>query len=84
MARPVPVTAIAECVKRWAKQAGVQHWAYDGRNNLFAPKTLVDGSKLTGDSYQEFPLEWKEEGKRNPTRFLWVPFQSPTCLAGHC
>jgi hypothetical protein len=69
-AKPVPVTAIAECVKRWTQASGATKWAYDGRNNLFAPETLVEADKLASDHYQEFPLEWAEEGRRHPTRYL--------------
>jgi hypothetical protein len=73
--KAIPQTVIAECVKRWtaANKASMPAWAYDGRNNLYAPKTLVEKSKLTADSYQEFPLEWKDEAKRHPTRFLYGP-----------
>jgi hypothetical protein len=70
--KPISAEIISECVKRWSTQMKVAKWAYDGRNNLFAPQTLVEAGKLAADSYQEFPLEWSEPGRRHPSRYLCV------------
>ena len=70
--KPIPPTVISDCVKKWTamhKQT-IPAWAYDGRNNLYAPKTLVEKGKLTADSYQEFPMEFQEAGKCHPSRYL--------------
>lgn len=74
--KPISAEVISECVKRWSQQMNVAKWAYDGRNNLFAPVTLVESGKLAADSYQEFPLEWTEPDRRHPVRYLCVPARS--------
>jgi hypothetical protein len=37
---------------------------------LVTLQVLTEKNKLTADSYQEFPLEFQEEGKRHPSRYL--------------
>ena len=71
--RPISATIIADCVKQWTAANKVTigaKWAYDGRNNLYAPQTLVEHGETGRDGYQEFPLEFKDPEKRNPSRYL--------------
>jgi hypothetical protein len=76
--KPIPPKVIQDCVKRWAEQnkAFIGPWAYDGRNNLYAPKTLIDPQEKKADGYQEFRVEIPQEGKKHPQRLLYDPFST--------
>lgn len=89
-ARPIPPKVISEVTHAWLKQHGasVGPWAYDGRNNLYATKTLVDSKKLTKDNYQEFTVEVANPGRKFPSRFQCgpsrhAPLLGPACQSFH-
>lgn len=76
LAKPIPPKVISDCVQKWLKtySTTVGAWAYDGRNNLYATKTLTDSKQLQKDQYQEFIVELPNEGKKFPSRFQCVPY----------
>lgn len=78
--KPIPPKVISEVVHAWLKQhtGTVGPWAYDGRNNLYATKTLVDSKQLQKDNYQEFVIEMPNEGKKYPSRFQCAPPLQPS------
>lgn len=81
LGRPIPPKAISDCVHAWLKQheATVGPWAYDGRNNLYATKTLVDSKQINKEKYQEFTVELPNEGRKFPSRFQCAPPPPPAC-----
>jgi hypothetical protein len=73
--KPIPPKSIQECVQAWTKKMA-QHvgaWAYDGRNNMYALKTLTDPHSVKKDGYQEFPVEIVTPGKKHPSRYQCAP-----------
>lgn len=82
--KPIHPKIISDCVERWTKEYAAQigPWAYDGRNNLYATKTIPDPHKVNKDSYEEFPLRIPNPGKKFPSHFKYAsPRHGPEQLA---
>lgn len=80
--KPIHPKTIQDCVKQWTTQQAqkIGPWAYDGRNNLYATKTIPDSHNVNKDNYEEFPLSITMPGKKFPLHYKCASaFQSTSC-----
>jgi hypothetical protein len=62
------------------RTALASYMSYSMIDMLVALQVLTEKNKMTADSYQEFPMEFQEEGKRHPLRYLCAPSSHCMCM----